>query len=188
MAVQDLTQVQPDTTQDGEAQSLPRNMQINRDRYDVRIKTCGFKVSAKGNKMLELEIEIYNPDTIKHAATGLQYSVAGMSCRKYVMMQTNNDLLALAEFMKRLGLTPAIDAENPETEQFVGKCFSDIISPATYEKRKTPTAEQLQADPKAQGDVIVDPETGKPEVSYGIQTGFGTSDVRKATKTANAGF
>lgn len=177
----DLTQVQPDNN--GEATSLPRNLPINRDRYDLRIKTCGFKLSAKGNKMLELDVEIYNPESISHPSGG-KYSVTGLSCRKYVMLETNNDLIEMAKFMQRLGLKPEINPENPDTEQFVGKCFSDIISPKKYEKRKTPTAEQLQKDPDAQGDVIIDPETGLPEISFGIDTGFGTKDVRKATKVA----
>src|SRR3954471_11738465 len=146
MALQDLTQVQPDTT---ETQQLPRNMQINTNRYDVRIKSCGFKVSKEkadgkgGNPMLEIEIEIYNPESIIHAVDGQRYNVSGLSCRKYLTIHTNKDLIALKAFMERLGLKPVIDTENPDTEQFVGKCFSDIIKAKEFKKTMSPTAEQL---------------------------------------------
>ncbi len=189
MATVDLTKVQVPQSEPGEAVQLPRNLMINRDRYDLRIKKCEFEISKKkGNKMLKLELEIYNPVSITHYLDGKQYEVMGMTCRKYVMLETPENLVEVGAFMKRLGLAPAIDPENPDTEQFVGKAFSDIVSPKEYQKRKQPTAQQLQDDPNHQGDPILDPETGKPEIGYGIETGFGLGDVKRAMKQPAAGF
>lgn len=167
--------------QAGEVKTLPRNKQININRYSLRIKSAQHKMSKSGNPMIECDVEIYSPATITHNQDGQQYNVAGISCKKYISLQDKmlegligskaTKARGEVSFMEILGLKPEIDTENPDTEQFVGKVFSDIVNPEKRERRTQPTAAQLAENPAAQGDPIIDPETGLPEVSYGIKLG-----------------
>lgn len=162
-------------------QTLPRTKQLPRDRYDFRIKAAKFEISSKGNKMFAFGVEIYAPETV-NLNTGGTYSVAGLSCTKRVMLQTDENIREVNEtFMPRLGLPAITDTDNPDCEQFIGKCFSDIAKSVKREQRKDPTAEQLALGQP--GDVIIDHETGLPEVFYGIDTEFGLQNVKKPLKT-----
>lgn len=186
MSAINLTEVK-DESQDNNGITLPRNLGLPRDRYNFRIKKCEMKISnEKQNKYLALDVEIYAPDTIVHNKDGKTYNVAGLSSNKIVMIQSPRDLQACGAFMQKLGLKPELDTENPDTEQFIGKYYSDIASGKMYEKRKDPTYEQLQTNPNAKGDVMVNPDTGKPEVSYSVDCGFGVGNVTKATVAAPA--
>ncbi len=164
-----------------EIQTLPRNKMLPRDRYDFRIKSAKFEISkAKGNKMLNFQVEIYAPEQV-NLNSGGTYSVAGLSCIKRVMLQTDENVHEVNEIlMPRLGLPAITDTDNPDTEQFVGKCFSDIAKSVKREQRKDPTAEQLALGQP--GDVIIDHETGQPEVFYGIDTEFGLQNVKRPLK------
>jgi len=167
--------------QAGEVKTLPRNKQINNNRYSLRIKSAQHKMSKSGFPMIECDVEIYSPATITHHQDGQLYNVAGLSCKKYISLKDNmlegligskaTKARGEVSFMEILGLKPEIDTENPDTEQFVGKVFSDVVSAEKRERRTQPTAAQLEANPAAQGDPIIDPETGLPEVSYGIKLG-----------------
>lgn len=185
MATVNLKEVKDESQEGKTGITLPRNYGLPRDRYNFRIKKCEMKISnEKQNKYLALDVEIYAPDTIIHNQDGKTYNVAGLTSNKIVMIQTPRDLQACGAFMEKLGLSPVLDPESPDTEQFVGKCYSDIASGKQYEKRKDPSYEQLQANPNAKGDVMVNPDTGKPEVGYSVDCGFGVGNVAKATVAA----
>jgi len=180
--------------QAGEVKMLPRNKQINNNRYSLRIKSAVHKMSKAGKPMIECDVEIYHPATITHHQDGQVYNVAGLSCKKYISLADNmlerlvGSKLSKARgetcLMEILGLTPEIDTENPNTEQFVGKVFSDVVTAEKRERRTQPTAAQLAENPAAQGDVIVDPETGLPEVSYGIRL---SDSVKRTTAVPPVG-
>jgi hypothetical protein len=168
-----------------ETTTLPKHIPINKDRYDFRILKVEKKVSAaKGNKYLAFTSEIYNPETIVSKIDGKTYNVAGLKFNKIVMIETEKDIEALYGFMRRLKLPETIDKENPDCEQFVGKCYSDDVKSKEYQRRKDPTYEQLQADPNAKGEVMINHETGKPEVGYTLDCPFGTTSVLTAMKPA----
>ena len=181
MATIDLSKVEASPT---EVVTLPRNKQIPKGRYDLRIKEAKFGLSnASGKKMITLDVEIINPETVEHNQGGV-FQVAGLSCKKILMMHNSQSLKELGGFLTRLGLPTTIDDENPDTEQFVGKVFSDIVKSQRREQRADPTAEQLAENPKAVGDVLIDPDTGAPMITYGIETDFGLANVRGPMKPA----
>ena len=167
--------------------TLPRTKPLPLDRYNFRIlkgeaKRSQLKADGKGNnRYINFQVEIYNPETIRHNSDGVVYNIAGLKSNLMLMIETPADLTAAEKFMALLGMSGKLDQDNPDIESFVGKTYSNKAGAKQYELRKDPTFEQLQADPNAKGDVFVNPETGQPEVGYSIDCGFCLRDVYKAT-------
>lgn len=115
-----------DIPQTGEASNLPGSIPLSRDRYSTRIKDAAFGMSkSSGKPMITLDCEIYAPDTIKSHVDGQQYTVAGISDKKYLSLGPDS-LKYTLEFMRQIGLEPAIDPENPNLEQFKNKTFASL--------------------------------------------------------------
>lgn len=150
--------------------ALPSSIPLNRDRYSLRIKKCDFGQSKNsGNNMLTLEVEIYYPPTIKSVINGQEYEVAGLDTKMYMSFSEAALPRLLGDavqkgFMEHIGLKPEIDIENPDTIQFVGKCFSAVCGSEKREQRKELTAAEI-AEGKKVGDLILN-EDGSTSTSY----------------------
>lgn len=166
--------------QQGDKLGLPYNVPLPKDRYSARIKSCDFGQSkSSGQNMLTVVGELYMPETVK-AIDGKQYSIAGSEFTAYYSLQPQA-LYRLFELMDGCQLKAEIDPENPETKQFVGKCFSGVFGADKREQRKDPTPEQLAAGIK-QGDPILK-EDGSPDIGYAIRLVGSVTPTKHAPKT-----
>lgn len=128
-----------------EASNLPGNIPINRDRYSTRIKQAVFGMSkSSGKPMITLDTEIYSPDTMKSYVDGKNYTVAGIEDKKYLSLGPDS-LKYTLEFMRQIGMTPAIDPENPDTAQFINRTFAALWYPEEQNMNKPQSEEDKLA-------------------------------------------
>jgi len=101
------------------------------DVVTFRIKEVEFKPSKAGNPMLVLDMEIVAPDTYK-AVDGKEYDLTTVRFpRTYIVLKSDkedNTSLLTNIIHPKLGLPEELDAENPNTEQYVGIVFDAICS------------------------------------------------------------
>lgn len=128
---------------------------------------------SSGNPMVTLSWEIVSPQQVE-IGDG-QYVIAGIKCGDTYYTTSNpkdltkqeNARKRFEEFCTKLGIDPAtINWDNVDTKPFLGKLVFVMISPDVEERRKNPTAAQLAANPKAEGDVMRNPINGQPLVDY----------------------
>ena len=134
---------------------------------------------SSGNPMITLGYEIVAPESINVA--GVEYSVQGLKItpgyyttatlddpdktaqnEQRVFKSTNPDRPSLYELFE-IDST-GVDKNNPKLE-FKGKLVHALLTSEVKEKTKSPTAEQLKQGKKV-GDVIKNPKTGKPEITF----------------------
>lgn len=152
------------------------------DNYILRCVDEKFAPSNAGAPMITLEFEIDSPETVNIA--GEDVTVAGVkikhyavtksvnedgevdvektkACEERVFVSAHADRPSLYELFGENGAE--VDKENPELK-FKGKRVHATLGCDVRERRKTPTPEQ--AKKRQQGDVLLNPVTGKPQVSY----------------------
>lgn len=157
---------------EGSIPDHPYTMPVPKDRYCWRIKDCTFGPSkSSGRPMLTFDCELYHPKTVTSHIDGKEYNVAGREAKTYFGLEGDALGYLLGNekdegFMEKLGLKPEIDTENPNTEQFKGKCFSALADIKENVARKDLTPAQREAGQK-QGDPIKD-EQGNEEKSYSL--------------------
>lgn len=181
-----LEEVQKANKESGEVNDLPPNLPLPRDRYCGRIKEGAAAPSkASGTNQITFKCEIYRPDKITHPADKREYNVAGKEFAIYKPLAGKGLEHTLA-FMAQLGLTPAINPEAPDIEQFIGKGFSIILQSKDMTVRKELTPEEIASGKNRwEADPILD-EDGKPSISYGIEVaGFGDIKPTKHVPPAN---
>lgn len=185
MAIVTKAQLEQAQAQDTEIKTLPGSIPINKDRVCFRIIDANFGPSASSpNNMITLEVEIYSPETMKIVAAGLkEYSITGLKCKCYFSFSDAALPRLIGPlpggkpgFMENLGLKPEIDTDNPDTEQFKGKCFSAIVGPDDRIPRKDITPDQRAAGQKV-GDPITN-EDGSVDKSYAIKITGGYSSTK----------
>jgi hypothetical protein len=158
-------------------QNWNSKVQFPTDNFIVRCTEASFGPSKSSQKpMITLEFEVVSPDAVNVA--GEDYNVAGQKTRPmYFVTQSidaegNLDISKTENIKKRLddlcekfGVPPITNPENPDVAVFKGKEVWALLASDIQQKCKSPTADQLSRGLK-QGDVIKDPITGKPVVSY----------------------
>jgi hypothetical protein len=134
---------------------------------------------SSGNPMITLGFEIVAPETVNVA--GVDYSVTGLKITPgYYTTATLDDAEKTAQNEARVFKSSnperpslyelfeidstGVDKNNPKLE-FKGKLVHALLRSEVKEKTKSPTAEQLKKGQKV-GDVIKNPKTGKPEISF----------------------
>ena len=134
---------------------------------------------SSGNPMITLGYEIVSPESFNIA--GVDYSVQGLKITPgYYTTATLDDAEKTKQNEERVFNstsperpslyelfeidTTGIDKNNPKLE-FKGKLIHALLTSEVKEKTKSPTAEQLKKGLKI-GDVIKNPKTGKPEVTF----------------------
>lgn len=158
------------------------SLQFPVDNYIIRCVDEKFAPSNSGSPMITLEFEIDSPETVQIA--GEDVTVAGVTlkhyavtksvdadgnvdaektkaCEERVFVSVHRDRPSLYELFGEDGA--AVDKENPELK-FKGKRVHATLGCEVRERRKTPTPEQVKKG--QQGDVLLNPITGKPQVSY----------------------
>jgi hypothetical protein len=145
-------------------------MQLPTDNYVMRCIAEEFSNSkSSGNPMITLELEVQHPDEVQIA--GEAVSVAGLKIKRYLPTKNNEDadksekaLVRLEQEYKLWGLD--FDGFNPENPvlNFKGKLVHVRLYSKEKESRKAPTPEQKKANQL--GDILKNPVTGKPVVSY----------------------
>lgn len=179
-----VTQEQVAQSATSSAKQLNSSVPLNKDRYSFRIKKATFGESKKsGNPMLTFDCEIYYPPTMVSKANGQTYEIGGTEAKTWRSFSKEALPMLLGDgvqkgFMEILGLKPEIDTENPDTQQFEGKCFSAIAGHEKRENRKELSAAEI-AEGKKEGEVILN-EDGSPSVSYGVKI-FGDITPTKHT-------
>jgi len=159
------------------------------DNFVLRVVEAGFGPSkSSGNPMITLTPEIVSPASIEVA--GIEYNIQGLKVSPYyattqtlpsasvteeeaeekskyndtrVFNSTNPEKPSLYQLFE-IDAT-GVDKNNPDVSQFKGKLFHARLKSKVNEKTKSPTAEQLKKGQKV-GDVIKNPKTGKPEVTF----------------------
>lgn len=150
------------------------------DNFIIRCIEESFGPSkSSGNPMITLGYEVVAPESINIA--GIDYSVAGLKITPgYYTTATLDDVDKTKQNEERVfkSVNPerpslyelfeidasGIDKNNP-TLSFKGKLVHARLKSEVKEKTKSPTAEQLKAGKKV-GDVIKNPMTGKPEITF----------------------
>lgn len=147
-----------------------------------RVTNASFTQSkSSGNPMIVLEMEVVSPAEVQVGNDTV--NIAGVKTTNYYTTQSFVDGVIDPEktAKNRSNLEKLYAAfeipfedfnpENPDLSSFKGKSVYTQMAPDVQEQRKNPTAEQI-ADAKAkgikfvQGDVMLNPITGKPLVSY----------------------
>lgn len=147
-----------------------------------RVTNASFTQSkASGNPMIVLEMEVVSPTEVQVGNDTV--NIAGVKTTNYYTTQSFVDGVLDVEKtaknrsdLEKLYATFGLDftefnPENPDLSGFKGKSVYTQMSPEIQEQRKNPSAEQI-ADAKAkgvkfvQGDIMLNPITGKPLVSY----------------------
>jgi len=151
--------------------------------YICRVIGADFTPSSKGNPMLVLEFEVVKPEVVDIGEK--QFNIAGVTCKSYFTTEVTNqgeDNVAKTESCRNrltgeeglftvMGIDKStIDWDNIDTKPFLGKLVYCLMEPDIEERRKNPTPEQIAkakaANKRAEGDVMVNPITGKPLVNY----------------------
>lgn len=152
-----------------EVGTLPPNIKINQDRYALRVINAEFGMSkSSGNPMITLELEIFHPASIVSVFNGKEYNVAGLKCKTYLTL-ADKTMQYTAATMSAIGIPDTYDLnpQNPETDIFLGKCFSAVIGADERTNRKDLTAQDKEAGRKV-GEPILD-ENGQVTINYGIK-------------------
>lgn len=159
------------------SQKWSNKTMLPRDNYILRVVEESFGPSkGSGNPMITLEFEVVSPEEVE--VGGDMFNVAGVKTVGYYTTQvfadaegnlekdkTENAQKRVRTLYERFGLpSDNINFENPVLE-FKGKTVHALLYSDVTEQRKAPTKEQL-AKGQRQGDVIKNPITGKPLVSY----------------------
>ena len=151
------------------------------DNAILRVIEANFGPSkSSGNPMITLSFEVVAPESINVA--GVEYSVAGLKItpgyyttatlddaektktnEQRVFKSSNPERPSLYEIFE-IDST-GVDKNNPDVTVFKGKLVHALLKSEVKEKTKSPTAEQLKKGQKT-GDVIKNPKTGKPEISF----------------------
>lgn len=98
-----------------------------KERVIMRILDASFTISKeKGNPMIVLETELLKPT--EYSIGGITYKELDNKHFRIYLMLTADGLPFTLDTMERLGLTPQIDDEQPDTEQFKGLVFAMILS------------------------------------------------------------
>jgi hypothetical protein len=144
------------------------------DNYILRCTDASFGPSkSSGNPMITLSFEIVAPESINVAGT--DYNVAGIKTLDYYLTtqskdgegnvnveKTENLKTRLDDATTKFGIPAVTNPENPSIEEFKGKFIWACVNSKTSERRKAPTTEQLARGEK-QGDILMNPVTGKPQ-------------------------
>ena len=136
--------------------NLPNTVKLpNNTRCATRISKAEYKISSKGNPMIVLDVEIFNPESIK--INGTDYNIAGI-VDKHFLTLTDAAMQRVKEFMKHIGIGGVeLDKENPDTDQFIGRKFSALWGGDEYVYRAELTDEDRAAG-KTEGEPVTDEE------------------------------
>ena len=159
------------------AQKWNTQVVFPQDNYLIRCIKAEFGPSkSSGKPMITLGFEIVSPENINVA--GSEYIVAGQNVSPLYIVTKSIDAdgnvdVSKSETIKKMvddlcakfKVAEITDPENPDVTVFVGKTVWALLNGEKRERRKAPTSEQLAAGQK-QGDVIKNPITGEPLVSY----------------------
>ena len=168
--------------------------------YVNRIVSVAFGPSnSSGNPMVTLETEVVSPEEVEVA--GEMINIAGVNCKNYYTTQTDseektaNSRKRLAELLANLGIdTSNLNWDNlaPQLKPLVGKLILTMMTSTIQERRKNPTAVQMEAA-KAKGvtnfrdvgEVMKHPVTGKALINYWpkIDEIFGLAPEQTAGQT-----
>lgn len=159
-----------------------------------RITALTFEQSNAGNTMLVMDCEVISPETVDVA--GELINIAGVKTKNWYVtkvlgdddksIETSENMLErlTGKDAERPGLLRILFPDNPEyaddfnpenpdinvLKKAEGLCVLTAMSSKAEERRATPTAAQIEAAKstrkRAQGDVMKNPRTGKPLVSY----------------------
>ena len=160
-----------------------------RDNFVLRCVDEDFSPSkSSGNPMITLEFEVHSPEEVSVA--GEQYTVAGVTSKMYFptivfadgegnkdVEKTERSQARVKELYELFGLDSSnINFENPSLA-FKGKLVHALMYGDAQEQRKAPTPEQ--AAKRQQGDILKNPITGKPLISYfpKVDTIFGLAQA-----------
>lgn len=155
--------------------------------YKLRILDAVFGPSAKGNPMITLSLEVESPEEMEVA--GEKFTVAGQQLKYYITTgmspvegATDEQSAALAEkiekmrkgvveLLSKMGMKEEqINWDNIDTTPLKGKLIFSLVDAKPDERRKNPTAAQIAAakakGEEALGDIMKDPMTGQPLVTY----------------------
>lgn len=158
-------------------QKWNRSIQWPLDNYVLRCVEEKFGPSNNsGNPMITLDFEVATEDI---EVAGEKYTIAGTKIRGWYVTQVLDDAEKTANCQKRVfsstdpnnpslyelfGLDgKSVNPENPVLG-FKGKLVHVRLRNKEDTRRKSPTAAQLAKGEK-EGDVIVNPVTGQPEIT-----------------------
>lgn len=151
-------------------QVITGDAKLPRDRYRVMVTSSEAKVSSNGNPMIELGLEIIEPDTVEY--DGKQIAVAGKQARMWWMLSggrlsTTLEKVKLLGIEDKLGLNQSeVDTDDIERDCLKGLCFDTILYSQEREQRKEPTMEQRMAGQP--GDPILDDQGNTIKTGYNI--------------------
>lgn len=159
-----------------EAQKWSSRIQFMRDNYILRILEPKFGESkSSGNPMITFDFEIVSPEEMQVGDE--MFNVAGVKLTQYFPTQviengqldvekTQKAAARLQDFYKKCGVSfDGFNPENPDVSSFKGKLIWALLNPDVREQRKSPTSAQLAAGQR-EGDIIKNPITGEPLLSY----------------------
>jgi hypothetical protein len=157
--------------------------------FKNRIISAKFAPSNSGSPMITLELEVIEPNT--YTIGEQEVNIAGVKAKMYFVTKFVDsegvvDELKTANARSRvfvsnnpeqpslydkLGLDgSAVDPENPNMNDLLGKVVFTQMSSEAVEQRKTPTADEIAKAKKAGtrpvGAVMKNPITGKPLIKY----------------------
>ena len=143
---------------------------LPRDRYKVAVVGSEAKISSAGNAMIQLDLEIVEPETIEY--DGQKIAVAGKQARMWWMLSggrlaTTIEKAKLLGVEERLGLdSPELDTDDIERDCLKGLTFDMILYSQEREQRKEQTPEQKAAGQP--GDPILDANGQAIKLGYNI--------------------
>lgn len=149
--------------------------QLPYDNYVVRVIEEDFAPSQKGSPMVTWKFEIASPNSVIIGNEDVIIAGVRLSLMRRVLKSVNDDgsenegktktvREMFNKFITDCGLPAETNFENPALG-LKGKLLHVAIKAPEVAKRKTPTAEQLAKGEK-QGDILLNPITGKPNVQY----------------------
>lgn len=149
--------------------------------YVNRITGVTFGPSnSSGNPMITLACEVVQPDEVEIG--GVMFNIAGTPTKNYYTTQTEdeektaNARKRVTDLLTLLGIdTSNLNWDNlgPQLEPLKGKLILTMMSCTIQERRKNPTAAQIEAAKKQGltdfrniGDVMKHPVSGKALINY----------------------
>ena len=149
--------------------------------YANRIVKASFGPSNNsGNPMITLECEVVAPEEVE--VGGVMFNIAGVNTKNYYTTKTDDEEKTInarkrvTNLLTLLGIdTSNLDWDNlgPQIKPLEGRVILTMMSAQIQERRKTPTASQIEAakkqgltDFRNLGDVMKHPITGKSLINY----------------------
>ena len=156
-----------------------RKMQFpTNDNFVCRVTLAEFvEAKSSGNPQIHMKFEVQSPSEVEIA--GKQVNISGVEVDRYYpvtcLKEKDGEIDAdktaaarerMAELYEQLGLDfSKFDPANPDVKSMQGKVVLCAMSCGSEPQRKTPTAEQA-AKGQRQGDIMVNPVTGKQMVYF----------------------